>query len=340
MSKGLKILLTFASAALLGGVNVAQTPPANQGSLPQLPKPHQLLLEVDLRLDSGTASTNNRDLTLDFTALEKGDGNVTIQNDTAKITHYRALEDSTPETLSQQAWIPITRRPPLFNLAERDKQGQRYGERRLVFQVKTATLTSNVVSDSIVLDPVLKEYRVSPTGTTHPLIQYAADQGFTFPRDFYDGCKGGNCTSQASENIANGSANIALQGLILEKPGSLLGPVGMPGVALAASEPASCVTKANYLLFEGRRPNPFWRIKSVAVPGANVVFHGANRFRVKFSYENKSGVCSQTTLAVGEVVVEGPERDDFIEQANPWKNAFVRKELTSPLIGPTNPRPH
>jgi hypothetical protein len=88
-----KVFWMLALAMLLGAVSVAQTPPANQGPLPQLPKPHQLLLEVDLRLDSGAASTNNRALTLDFTALEKGDGNVTIQNDTAKITHYRALED-------------------------------------------------------------------------------------------------------------------------------------------------------------------------------------------------------------------------------------------------------
>jgi hypothetical protein len=103
----------------------------------------------------------------------------------------------------------------------------------------------------------------------------------------------------------------------------------------------SCVTKADYLLFEDRSPNTFWRIKSVAVPGAYVVSHGANRFRVKFTYDNRSGVCSQTVLAVGDVVLEGPETDDFVDEANPWKNAFVREQGQTlpgipPGVRPTN----
>src|SRR5437773_88427 len=92
----------LASATLFVAISVAQTPPTNQGSVPQLPKPRQLLLEVDLRLDVGAASTNNRALTLDFTAREKGDVNVTIRDVTSNVTHYRALEDSSPETLSGQ----------------------------------------------------------------------------------------------------------------------------------------------------------------------------------------------------------------------------------------------
>jgi hypothetical protein len=331
----MKIFLMLASGILFAAAGAAQTPPANQGSLPQLPKPRQLLLEVDLKLDAGAASTKDRSVTLNFTAREKSDvGNVTIREVTANITHYRVREspDLRDTDVSGQPWIPLERAPrgsllPKFlstELAERNGAGQRYGDRKVMFQVKTETLTSSVVSDTIVLEPVLKEYRVSPSGTNHPLIQYAADQGFTFPRDHYETCKGGNCPTQASENIANGSANVSLQGLIADT--STSSPGFLPGVVLATSAPAACVTKADYLLFEGRSVNPFWRIKSVDIPGAHVVFHGANKFRVKFSYENKSGVCSQTTLAVGEVVVEGPEADDFVDSANQWKNAFVREQ--------------
>ena len=346
-----KVFWMFASAILLAAVGVAQTPPANQGSLPQLPKPRQLLLEVDLRIDGGAAATNNRALTLDFTALEKGDGNVTIQNETAKITHYRALEDSTPETLSQQSWIPITRRPPFFNLNERDKQGHRYGEGHVVFQVKTETLTSNIVSDTIAVEPLLKEYKVSASGSVHPLIQYAAQQGFTFPLDYYETCKG-NCagTNVADPNLASGAATVSVQALSKdEKPSLVCVLVSVASLGTLSCNPrlstpapaGTCSTKADYLLFEGRSPNQFWRIKSVNAQGANVVSHGANRFRVKFIHENKDATCyAPSQISIGDVVVEGPVVDDFVDSANPWKNALVRGELTRPLIGPTNPRPN
>ncbi len=351
-----KIFWVLASAILLAAVGVAQTPPANQGSVLQLPKPRQLLLEVDLRIDAGAAATNNRALTLDFTALEKGDGNVTIQNDTAKITHYRALEDSTPEILSQQSWIPITRRPPFFNLTERDKQGHRYGERHVVFQVKTATLTSNIVSDSIALEPLLKEYKVSASGNVHPLFQYAAQQGFTFPLNYYETCKG-NCAGNivADPNLASGSATVSVQALSKDGNPSLIcvlvsaASLGIltcrPEIASASpSAPAAagtCTTKADYLLFEGRDPNRFWRIKSVDISGATVRLHGLNKFLVKLNFDNNDATCLPgRSISIGDVVVEGPVVDDFVDSANPWKNAFVRGELTRPLIGPTNPRPN
>src|SRR5947209_8764408 len=107
-----------------------------------------------------------------------------------------SLAFRTPETHNDfrrgrmRAWIPITRRPPFFNLAEYDKHGQRYGERSIVFQVKTEALTSKVVTDTIEVEPALREYRISADGNRHPLIQYAAQQGFKFPLDYYETCKG------------------------------------------------------------------------------------------------------------------------------------------------------
>ena len=347
-----KVFWMFASAILLAAVGIAQTPPANQGSLPQLPKPRQLLLEVDLRIDGGAAATNNRALTLDFTALEKGDGNVTIQNETAKITHYRALEDSTPETLSQQSWIPITRRPPFFNLNERDKQGHRYGERHVVFQVKTETLTSNIVSDTIAVEPLLKEYKVSASGSVHPLIQYAAQQGFTFPLDYYETCKG-NCAGNtvADPDLASGSAKVSVQALsqnadtslvcVLVSVASLGTLTCQPRVPSAPAAAGTCTTKADYILFGGRSPNRFWRIKSVDISGATVHFHGLNKFLVKLNFENKDATCfAGRLISIGDVVMEGPVEDDFIDSANPWKNAFVRGELKLPEPAPTNRRPN
>src|SRR5215510_260287 len=123
----LRFVLIIPTITLTGVLAWSQGLPDKQ-SLPKLPAPRQLLLDVDLRIDSGATSTATRAVTLDFTALEKGDGNITVANMTSRITHYRALEDSSNEALSQQPWLEITRRPPFFNLAERNKDQQRYGE--------------------------------------------------------------------------------------------------------------------------------------------------------------------------------------------------------------------
>lgn len=325
----------------------------NQPSLPQAPPSRQsLLLELDLKLDAGAQATQSRAVTLDFTAREKGDGNVTIHGVSLNITHYRALEDSSSEKLSEQPWLPITRRPPFFNLAERNKQRQRYGERSVVFQVKTDTLTSNIVSDTIVLEPLLKEYKVSASGNVHPLIQYAAQQGFTFPLSYYETCKG-NCagTNVADPNLASGSANVVVQALsqsgdnslvcVLVSVASLGTLTCQPRVASASAAAGTCTTKADYILFDGRSPNRFWRIKSVDISGATVHFHGLNKFLVKLNFENKDATCLPGRLiSIGDVVIEGPVEDDFVDSANPWKNAFVRGELTRPLPDPTNRRPN
>ena len=235
----------------------------------------------------------------------------------------------------------MTRRPPEFALALRNGRGERYGERRVMFQVKTDTLTSNVVSDVIVLEPMLKEYRVSPSGNTHPLIQYAASQGFTFSLNYYETCKG-DCpggTLTADLDLGTGSAQVAVQaastygnknGLICVL-GVLTGSLPIVLVCTASSAPVpagTCTTKADYLLFGGRSPNQFWRIKSVPVSNAYVRPHGVNRFLAKFNFENKGATClPPSLLSVDEVVVEGPEVDDFVDPANPWKNAFVRESL-------------
>jgi hypothetical protein len=211
-----KVFWMLALPVLLCCVVAGQTPP-DQRSLPQLPQPPTLLLDVDFKINGGASTTKQRSVRVNFTAREKSDpGDVTIRDATASVTHYRVVEsdDLLPDKLSAQTWISIAKRPAVFDLALRNGKRERYGERRVMLQVKTDTLTSNIASDTIVLEPVLKDYRISPRGTNHPLIQYAADQGFTFPRDYYEGCKGGNCPAPGSENIANGSANISLQGLI------------------------------------------------------------------------------------------------------------------------------
>src|SRR5438128_1128575 len=206
MSQVWKVFLMLAFTMLPGGSSICQTPPTDQRSLPQAPQPGQLSLslEVDFQLSASAASTKERSVTLNFTVREKsGIGNLALHDVTANVTQYRVLEsENLANDLSSQPWIQMPSRPPVFELGLRDKNGHRYGERRVMLQVKTDVLTSNIVSDTIVLEPVLKEYRVSASGTNHPLIQYAADQGFSFPRDYYEGCKGGDCPSQGSENIA------------------------------------------------------------------------------------------------------------------------------------------
>ena len=345
-----KTLSVLAPVILLSVCAAAQVPPSNQGLPPQLPKQRTLLLEVDLRINGGgAASTSNRAVTLDFTAREKTDGNLTVSDETAQVTHYRVLEDSTPENLSAESWLPITRRPPFFNLAERNKQGQRYGERRVVFQVKTAALTSNIVSVSLLVEPLLKEYRVSASGNTHPLLQYAAQQGFTFPLDYYETCKG-SCVGKmgADLDLASGSASVSSDALVKVREDNsiicVITSVAMGGLLkcgprsnAAPVAAGTCTTKADYHLFEGRELNRFWRIKSVNVTGATAHPHGANRFLVKLLIENKDATCLSRQISVGDIVVEGPVEDDFVDAANPWKNAFVRPSKSQLLPIATRP---
>ncbi len=162
-----------------GGVSSAHTP----AQKPTPPTAPSLILEVDFKLNAGAASTKQRLVTLDFTARLKNSG--PGQDLTSTVHHYRVLESPTlfVADLSAQPWIPLSKHPEVHQLALRNGQGERYGERRVMFQVKTDTLTSDVVSDTITLEPVLKEYRVSAGASGHPLVQYAAGQGFQFPRD-------------------------------------------------------------------------------------------------------------------------------------------------------------
>jgi hypothetical protein len=335
MSRLWKVFGMLASTMLLCGGAAGQTPPQDQHSLPQVPEARTLLLDVDFKLNAGASSTKERLVSLSFTAREKSN-NITMGDATANVTQYRVLEsDSLSTDLSNQPWIPVTSRPPDFTLALRNARGQRFGVRRVVFQVKTDTLTSNVVSDTMNLDPVLKEYRVSASGNTHPLIQYAASQGFQFPLDFYETCKG-ECrgTLLADPDLGSGSAQVMVQSPpTAEQDKRLICVLGvLTGNLLTCTNTAApaaagtCTTKADYHLFFGRSPNAFWRIKSVTVLNAYVVPHGTNRFLAKFNFENKGATCPPPSLlSVDEVVVEGPEVDDFVDTANPWKNAFVRE---------------
>jgi hypothetical protein len=267
------------------------------------------------RLNNGAASTKERIVDLNFIATERA--GTTAQNVTANVTHYRVREslDARDSNLSGQPWIPITS-PLTLNLALRDGLQRRYGDRRVMFQVKTADLTSDVVSDTILLEPIaLKEYRVDGGA----LIPYAASQGFSFPLDFYETCKG-DCAGafNADSSLDTGNAVVMVQGL------SSGGGISIGGLLNAPAPGGTCRTKADYLLFEGRRPNPFWRIKSVAVSAGYIITAGVNRFRVKYQFDNKDGSCTPgNSISVGDVVLEGPEVDDFVDPANPWKNAFV-----------------
>jgi hypothetical protein len=276
-----------------------------------------VILKIDFNLDNGAASTKQRTVGLNFSAKEVT--GATSHDVTAEVTNYRVLEapDSRDlvHDLSAQPWIRFNPRTALsLELALRNAEGQRYSDRRVVFQVKTSTLTSNVVSDTIALDPVLKDYEVDSQGDTHPLIQYAASQGFKFPLDVHETtctganlCPSGTGSNSVSKDIATGAAK-----------------VGFGGVAANGNSQATCNTKASYVLFDGRSPNPFWQIKSVSAPGSRVGILGPNRFEVRFSTDESASRCGADTVKVVHVVVEGPEVDDFVDSANPWKNAFVR----------------
>src|SRR5438552_17460705 len=129
---------------------------------------------------------------------------------------------------------------------------------------------------------------VTANDNTHPQIQYAASQGFQFPLDFYQTCKSDcSVTVQADPDLSSGSATVAVQSLS-QGGGTDLGiliicKILTLGLLSCEQQDAprsggGCTTKADYHLFFERSPNPFWRIKSVAVSNAYVVPHGANRF--------------------------------------------------------------
>jgi len=347
-------------------------------------------LVVDFKLQNGAPSVRNRLAGLNFSVRERTDAN--SHDVTSDVTHYRLLEspDLRNASLSSEPWTPMPGHPLIMELALRNGAGQRYGDRKVMFQVKTAKLTSPPVSDTITLEPVLKEYTVSASGSIHPLIQYAASQGFKFPISFYETCDG-SCAGNisADPNLESGAASFSVQanssggssnhvlecgleiagtivlgagagaiagGLTGGPPGAVIGAsvgaavgTGVGGLLCSSSASApntvaqsagTCLTKVDYLLFEVRSPNQFWTIKSVGVPGAFVRYHGTNRFLVKFHTDNKEGFCGQKSIAIGDVVVEGPADDDFVDPANPWKNAFVRSQLTRPILTPLNPRPN
>src|SRR6185369_1284640 len=175
-----------------------------------------------------------------------------------------------------------------------------------------------------------------------PLIQYAASQGFTFPLDYYETCDGGRCVVgdfKADLNIASGHAAAAVQQIFGKQLSICFVMNGLVigiGTCLVDSvvPDGTCRTKADYLLFETRTPNKFWHIKSVAANG-NVVFHGQDKFRLKYHFDNSSGCFGPQPITIGDVVVSGPVVDDFVDPANPWKNAFVRPSI-SPFPSPRN----
>ena len=320
------------------------------------------LLDVDFRLNNGADSTTRRLVNIQFSATEVvGAGR---HNATSSVTHYRILEEpdgrDLVHDLSTQSWLPIDRLASGIELALRNASGERYGERRVAFQVKTATLTSKVVSDTITLAPLLKEYTVPASADgSQPLIQYAASQGFEFGNSFCHQCEA-NSGASCERNISTGHVSVTCgtsrasaaeeQCLSTVKAGE------NPAVKCGLISHVRCDTQVEYQLFFGRELNQFWRIKTVNLTGATLHIHGVNRFLAKFTCEQSSipcsvcplgtgltstGICSVLSgsqqINIGAVTVEGPEVDDFVDTGNPWKNAFVRPERR--LIPPTVLRP-
>jgi len=325
-----------------------------------------VVLNVDFKLNNGAASTTNRVVALDFTASESSN---TTQDVTDSITAYRVKESPNLNdvSLSGEPWIPnrvsVSKFGRALELALRNGNGQRYGERKVMFQVKKGNLESRVTSDTINLDPVLKEYRVSAQGNTHPLIQFAASQGFEFKNSLCHECEA-KSGAKCSGDISSGQASItcgmhqlsAAEIDCLNKASDSRNPLQDCHI----TPRFGCDTRTEYELFTGRDLNDLWKIKSVTIPGAAVTFHGPNRFLVKFTgtqslaspaptcplgtVYNEAGACapipSPLTITVGDIVVEGPEADDFVDPANPWKNAFVRPSgITRPVFQPGVPRP-
>ena len=302
-----------------------------------------VLLSADLKLNNGAASTTNRVVNLNFSATEVT--GASRRDVTSQLTQYRAKEEPDERDsltdLSTQPWLPIERGSPRLELAERNGFGERYGDRRVAFQVKTVTLESKVVSDVITLAPVVKEYTIhANVDQTQPLIQYAASQGFKFPRSFLQACSGGTGAS-ADPDVATGFAFVSGASL---KCGSV------------SSGSVTCETRFEYELFFERQLNQFWHIKSVNASGGDLKLHGQDRYLLKghltaqtpctssgCSIKNSdcpSGtvvnptICAcvapstvSPTVTIGDIVIEGPAVDDFVDSANPWKNAFVRPQL-------------
>ncbi|MDQ3819298.1 MAG: hypothetical protein M3362_16700 [Acidobacteriota bacterium] len=314
------------------------TPPEGAGE--------QVRLDLTFKINNGQETTKGRLFSLNFDAREVTARGIRHE---ATVTEYRVREVGLNEPLtsiSASPWQPFTH-PLILAAGERNDFGELYGERRVLLQVKTATLTSDVVSDTIVLEPVLKEYTVHANSDhTNPLIQYAASQGFTFQRSFFQPCSGGK-GGGAPSDISSGSAFIT--GGALACP-----PASGPAAAEIAAEDPKCETKFEYELFFGRELNKFWHIKSVSVTGADVKFHGVNRYLLKGHVIEQPDCCPPGTHAVdsactpfsdnrlptvtiGDIVIEGPEADDFVDTNNPWKNAFVKPPLT---IRPNTRRPN
>jgi hypothetical protein len=323
----------------------------------------QVRLELTLKLNNGAETTKDRTVNLNFNLVEVING--ASHPASVNIKEYRVREVGLNEPLTSieaAPWKPfpsiLPAAPLTLELALRNDFGQRYGERRVLLQVNTLNGVSDVASDAIELEPVLKDYTAHAAADhTHPLIQYAASQGFTFPRTFFEACTSGSGGS-ASSDISEGSASIT--GATLACPPSPpptnipgIGTVPSPGSEIAATTP-KCETRFEYELFGGRQLNKFWHIKSVNVSGGDPKFHGVNRYLVKGhvteppfccpvgTHNDGKGSClpgdPTASVTVGDIVIEGPEEDDFVDAANPWKNAFFKFPL--PLITPhPNARP-
>ncbi len=300
-------------------------------------------LELTLKINNGADTTKGHLISLNFDAIEVLNG---IRR-AATITQYRVRGVGLNEPLKSieaSPWQPFNVSIPPMGLPERDDTGQRYGDRRVLLQVKSADgLTSDVASDTITLEPVLRDYTIHANADhTHPLIQYAASQGFTFARTFFQACTGGHGGSSPAD-ISSGFAVIS--------GGALPCPPGSSSSNDVARSDPQCETRFEYELFGGRQLNKFWHIKSVSASGGDIKFHGTNSFLLKGHVmappacndcpSGTQAVNSQCvpinddpSVSIGDIVIEGPEVDDFVSAANPWENAFVSPlRLTMPPPG-------
>lgn len=195
----------------------------------------------------------------------------------------------------------------------------RYGGRTVAFEVKSGTFTSNVVTDTIILEPVLKSYNLSDDAAVAQMFVFAKSQGFTVNTTAEDTCQNvSSCTNPDPDKL------------------------------LQRSDRACSYSKIN-IFFQGGSLNPFWKLKSFTQNSSTSVVTVAvsqissNVFRstikqtvplmpdgqVGFVLPDQNlGVCltDQRGSTPRTAVLEGPAEDDFVDVFNPWKNAFAKSK--------------
>jgi hypothetical protein len=254
---------------------------------------------VTFTLDNGAATTTSRAVQLNFTTGPRDAGQ---QN--PKPEFYRVAEPegglSLLATLEQKPFLTLVTGTtfviPHKLLLRRSQDQARYGGRTVALQVKSGTHTSIVVPDTIQLDPVLREY-TAPGSVVFP---FAEAHGFKRQLD---------------------------KRTIDSQPGS---PkcFECPPSQIRRTTDHTCTLVETSVFFSGQTIKPFWRI--LRVIGGTTSNPGLNLFRHVISRSlgpvpNQPEICIDSLFPDPDLVLQGPTEDDFIDPANPWKNAFAQQ---------------